>query len=151
MEQELHAGLVEQVERHQLEPLRIERHHVAGGERRRDRAADVHQALEQLGERAADHRLARAVVGGQQRGRAAPLLLRDLGVERHERHHQRRGGVAAEEAVALGEDHARAGLHRAERGADAGGSAADHQHVGVAREQRLARRQLDGGRAVRPL
>ena len=41
VEEELHARLVEQIERHELEPLRIERHHVAGRERGRDRAADA--------------------------------------------------------------------------------------------------------------
>ncbi len=151
MEEELHARLVEQIERHQLEHLRIERHHVAGGERRRDRPAHAHQALEQLSQDARDHRLARTVVGGQQRGHAAALRHVLLRVERHERHHQRRGGVAAEEAVALGQDDVGAGIGRADRGAEARRAAADHEHIGLRRQACVARRKRDARELLRPL
>jgi hypothetical protein len=59
--------------------------------------------------------------------------------------------VVAPRRSALGEDHARAGLHRAERRTEPRRPAADHQHIGVAGEQRIARRQVDARRAVRPL
>jgi hypothetical protein len=124
VEQELHARLVEQIQRHQLEQFGIERHHVAGRERRRDGAADADQALEQLRQHASDHGLARAVIGGQQRGDAALLGHVALSVEGHERHDQRRGGVTAKKSVALGEDHAR-GVARAHRRAEAGGATAN--------------------------
>ena len=151
VEQKLHARLIEKVERDELEPLWIERHHIARGERRRDRAAYADQTLEERRKHAADHGFARTMIGRQERGRTAALFRGRLRVERHERHDERRGGVAAKKAVALGEDHARAGLHGAERRAQAGRAAADHQHVRIAREHCLARRQLDARRVVRPL
>ena len=57
-------------------------------------------------------------------------------VERHERHHQRDGGVAAKEAVALREHHPCAGARGAERSAEAGRTSPDDEHVGLAGEQR---------------
>ena len=110
---EVHAGLVEELERDQLEPLRIERHDVAGGERGLDGAARLHQALEQRLERAGDDRLAGSVVRRQQGGGALLLLRRVRGMERHERHDERGGRVAAEKTVALGEHDSRAGLRGA--------------------------------------
>jgi hypothetical protein len=91
------------------------------------------------------------VIGGQERGDAAFLRHVALRVERHERHDQRRGGVAAEKAVALGEDDARARLGGADRRAEAGGSPTDHQHIGLARERGATRRQIDRRAFVRPL
>jgi hypothetical protein len=54
-------------------------------------------------------------------------------------------------SVALGEHHARPGLRGADRRTDPGGPAADHQHIGIRREERAPRRQLDPGRLLRPL
>src|SRR5581483_1933183 len=51
--------------------------------------------------------------------------------------------VAAEKAVTLGEYRLGAGRRRAERGAEPRGPAADHEHVGLARDLRPPRRQLD--------
>jgi len=73
------------------------------------------------------------------------------GVKRHERHDERRGGVAAEKSVALGKHHARARLRRAERRAQSRGAAAYHEHIGVGSEQRASRRELDARRVLRPL
>jgi hypothetical protein len=52
-----------------------------------------------------------------------------------ERPDQAGGGVSPEEAVALHQQHLRAGLGRADGGADAGRPAADHQHVRLARDR----------------
>ena len=72
-----------------------------------------------------------------------PLERGALGVERHQRHDQRRRGVAAEEAVALREDYPDAGVGGADRRAEPGGTAADHEHIGLGGERRIARRQRD--------
>ena len=146
MEQELDPGLVEHLERGELELLGVERHRVAGRHTGRERAAGRDQPAEQAGERAGDHRLARPVVGREQLGGTRLLERGPLGVERHQRHDQRCGRVAAEEAVALGEDDPGAGLGRAQRRADAGRPAADHEDVDLGGDQGGARRQGDGRR-----
>jgi hypothetical protein len=91
------------------------------------------------------------MIGGQERGDAALLRHVALGMEGHEWHDQRRGGVAAEEAVALGEDHARTGLGGTDRRAEAGWPTADDKYIGLARERGAARRQIDRRALVRPL
>ena len=68
----------------------------------------------------------------------------------HQRHYQRRGGVAAEEAVALGQDYARAGLRSADRGAEARRAAADNEHIGLPRQACVARRKRDARELLRP-
>jgi hypothetical protein len=151
VEQELNPGLVEELERDQLEPLRVERHDIAGLKRRRNRPARAHQALEQAPEHAVHHGLARAVVGGQECGGAFPFRSRLLRVERHERHDERGGGVAAEEAVALGEHHLRARVGRGDCRAEPGRPAADHQHIGFSGQERLPGRQRQPDGLVRPL
>ncbi len=143
VQQQLHARLVEQIEHLELEQLRVEGDDVAGRERGRGRAAGRDQPAEQPRQHAGDHRLAGPVVGREQLGRPRPLEGRALGVERHQRHHQRRGSVAAEEAVALGEHDPGAGIGGPDRRADPGGAAADHQHVRLAADHRLARGQGD--------
>ena len=72
------------------------------------------------------------------------LLLRHrlLGMKRHERHHQRRGGIAAEKAVALGQDHLGPRLAGPQGRAQPCGSAADDQHVRLSCPQRTSRREL---------
>ena len=77
--------------------------------------------------------------------------MKAIGVKRHQRHHQRRGGVAAEEAVALDEHHACTRVGGRDGGTQARGPAADHQHIGFAGEQRLSWRQLQPDGSVRPL
>ncbi len=98
--------------------------------------------VEQHPQHAADDRLALAVIGRQQTRGVAGHGLLDLVVETHQRHHQRRGGVAAEEPVALHEDHLGARVGGTEGRADAGRAAADHQHLRRPRVQSLARRKL---------
>ena len=46
VEHELHARLIQQLERDQLEPLRVERHDIAGGERGLDGAARLHELFQ---------------------------------------------------------------------------------------------------------
>ncbi len=139
VQEELDARLVQQLERDQLERFGIERDDIAGRERRRDGAALRHETLEELPEDAGHHGFARTMIGRQQRRRTGlfgDLLLR---VERHQRHHQCRCRVAAEEAVPLGEDDARARFCGAESRAQSRGPAADDEHVGLAGDDRSPR------------
>ena len=50
-----------------------------------------------------------------------------------------RGAHAAEEAVALDQQHLAPGRRRAGRGGDAGRAAAQHQHLGLGQQRRVAR------------
>ena len=55
-QEEFHARLVQQVQRHELEDFRVERHHVSRLERRGDRASRADQPLDQRPQRAGDDR-----------------------------------------------------------------------------------------------
>ncbi len=141
MKQKTHPRLVEQFERDELEYLGIERDHVAGVERRRQRAARDYQPLQQIAQRARDHWMAGTVVRRHEAGVADFFGAQALGVKRHQWHDQRGGGVAAEKAVPLRQDDIGAGFCRAERRSQSGRAAADDQHVRFRRETRATRRQ----------
>jgi hypothetical protein len=82
---------------------------------------------------------------GREQGIGTKVLpVRMLGVERHERHHQCCRGIAAQKAIAFGEDHFGAGFRSAKRGAQSCRATAYDENVGLCGKEGRSWRQPYG-------
>ena len=159
VQQQPRARALDQLEQREAHRLGVVGHRVAHAVRR----ASPHQARSERSRStgassARPHSPARGKKRGAARGEPLGDLLAEPAdhlppaavVEREQQDDQAAGREPAERVAALDQQHVGARARRGDRGRDARGAAADHQHVGLVADGRAPRGLVDEGGAAHP-